>query len=89
MLDSLPDDVPANDQDAQLAPDLTEAIAALGEEDRNVVLLRLYYGFDTGETARLLGMTRDAVRGRLKRARKILREALGDGPRDRAAENSI
>lgn len=78
----LAEDLPSAAADPSLGMDLTGAIAALEDSHRQVVLLRLHYGFNTAETARLLGITRDAVRGRLKRARGILREALGNKTSD-------
>jgi RNA polymerase sigma-70 factor (ECF subfamily) len=75
--------VPGKAADVTAGLDLADAIAALEEGHRQVVLLRLCYGFDTEETAKLLGLTRDAVRGRLKRARAVLRETLG-GPASKA-----
>jgi len=75
--------------DFSLGLELTDAIAALEEGHRQVVLLRLHYGFDTGETARLLGLTRDAVRSRLKRAREFLRQFLGGERKNIEQEGKI
>ncbi|MCL2819979.1 MAG: sigma-70 family RNA polymerase sigma factor [Oscillospiraceae bacterium] len=59
-----------------LGMDITAAINMLEEGHRNVVLLRLRYGFGTAETAKLLGIKQGTVRSRLNRARVFLREAL-------------
>jgi RNA polymerase sigma-70 factor (ECF subfamily) len=75
---SLTEDLPSPQADLSLRADLAGALAALEDGYRQVVLLRLHYGFNTAETARLMGITRDAVRGRLKRARAVLREALSE-----------
>jgi RNA polymerase sigma-70 factor (ECF subfamily) len=75
---TLTEDIPAAAPDAALAMDLTGAIQALDEGLQQVVMLRLRYGFDTAETARLMGLTQGAVRRRLHRAREILRGTLSD-----------
>jgi len=62
--------------DIALGLDISNAIDALEEGHRQVVILRLRYGFDTFETARMLGIKSGTVRSRLNRARKILKEAL-------------
>jgi len=67
---------PATIGDIALGIDIFDAIDALEEGHRQVVLLRLRYGFDTFETARLLGIKSGTVRSRLNRARKILKESL-------------
>ena len=72
----LPDTLPAATGNTELSMDIDAAINALDEEHRHVVLLRLRYGFDTFETARLLGIKQGTVFSRLSRAKKILREAL-------------
>jgi len=74
----LTDDLPAAPADIALGMDMAAAIDALDEGYQEVVTLRLRYGFDTAETARLLGLTQTQVRNRLSRARASLREALGD-----------
>ena len=74
--DPLPETLPAVSRDIALGMDITTAVNLLEEGHRHVVLLRLRYGFDTMETARLLGMNQGTVRSRLSRARKILSQAL-------------
>jgi RNA polymerase sigma-70 factor (ECF subfamily) len=52
------------------------ALQQLPPTQRDVVLLRLGAGASTAETARELGITPDAVKARLRRARIGLRKAL-------------
>lgn len=73
---SLPDNLPAVSTDIALCLDINDAIDALEDGHRQVVILRLRYGFDTAETARLLGIKQGTVRSRLNRARKLLQEKL-------------
>jgi len=74
--DQIPETLPAVSRDVELGMDMTAAVDSLEEGHRQVVLLRLRYGFDTKETAKLLGIKQGTVLSRLNRARKILREAL-------------
>ena len=74
--DPLPEIQHALPRDIALGMDITTAVNSLEEGHRHVVLLRLRYGFDTMETARLLGIKQGTVRSRLSRARKILSDAL-------------
>ncbi len=52
------------------------SIDALPENYRNVMLLRDIEGFDTSETAAMLGISTNAVKIRLHRARQALRTLL-------------
>ncbi len=52
------------------------ALASLPETYREVVRLRLGEGRSSEEVARILGTTVDAVKSRLRRARRLLREFL-------------
>lgn len=65
---------PANTVDA----DLLRAIKALGEEDREVLLLTGWEDLSPAEVARVLDISRVAARSRLHRARKRLRDALAE-----------
>ena len=76
VTDELPETQPAAAGDIALDIDITTAIDTLEEGHRQVVLLRLRYGFSTFETASLLGIKSGTVRSRLNRARKILKEML-------------
>jgi len=63
----------------ELGVAIREAIASLSEADRDVFLLRETTGLSYEEIADACGLSVDAVRGRLKRVRQELREALA-GP---------
>jgi len=52
------------------------AIRDLPESQASIVLLRLGLGLSTAETAAHLGVTEDAVKARLRRARRRLKTAL-------------
>lgn len=84
-----PDDVPQQRQawapdplraalDGELHVELEQAIAALPEPLRIVVVLRDIEQFSTQETAAQLGLTPGATKVRLHRARLRLREALAE-----------
>jgi RNA polymerase sigma-70 factor, ECF subfamily len=51
----------------------------LGAEDRSLVILRYLHDFDATELAQMTGLSADAVRQRLSRARKRLLAAAADG----------
>ena len=57
------------------------ALGALPEGQRVVVVLRDVEGFSTREAAELLGVSSDAMKMRLSRARALLRAAIGEEPR--------
>ena len=57
---------------------ITEAIEKLPENYRDVLRLRCLYEFSAEQTAELLGLNANTVNIRLTRARKLLREKLGD-----------
>jgi RNA polymerase sigma factor (sigma-70 family) len=61
-------------QDVDLA--VNEALAALADLDRDVFVMREVAGLGYEEIARACGLTRDAVRSRIHRARLQLRAAL-------------
>lgn len=56
--------------------ELLDIIKELPEEDRNVILLKYYYEFSEKEISALLGISYDASRKRLQRARKKLEKPL-------------
>ena len=66
--------VRAPSQDVDLA--VNEALAALGDLDRDVFLMREVAGLGYEEIGRACGLTPDAVRSRIHRARLQLREHL-------------
>lgn len=63
-------------RDDQLRLDVAAAIESLPPTYREVVVLRDLEGLTIGELARRLATTRAAVKGRLHRARELLREYL-------------
>jgi RNA polymerase sigma-70 factor (ECF subfamily) len=65
----------------ELGVAISEALAALGEIDRDVFLMRETAGLSYDDIAAACELSVDAVRARLKRARQQLREALA-GPID-------
>lgn len=58
--------------------DLGRSLAALPARQREVVLLRFYEGFDTAETAKILGCRQGTVKAHLHRATMRLRDVLDD-----------
>ncbi|MBD3868086.1 MAG: RNA polymerase sigma factor [Acidobacteria bacterium] len=76
-----PEPMPANElagsgHNLALALDLDQALARLPESDRESFLLREMGGLGYAEISDLLDVTPDAVRSRIHRARKALREEL-------------
>ena len=57
---------------------LERCIDGLSEDHRTVVMLRDVEGLTTAEVAEVLGVSDEAVRVRLHRARRALREAVSD-----------
>ena len=77
LADALRSVMPAPpDQDAGLAA----ALAALGETDRELIMLSAWDGLSSGEIADLLGVRAATVRVRLHRARRRLEELLEPAP---------
>ncbi|WP_244409270.1 RNA polymerase sigma factor [Streptomyces albofaciens] len=56
---------------------LYQAIGALPERQRDVMLLRYALGYATKETARLMGITEAGVRSTIRHALRRLRQAFG------------
>lgn len=73
------DDAPGPEERAaerQLSQAVTQALDGLSESHREVLLLRDAEGLTAPEAAQVLGITVDALKSRLHRARAALREAL-------------
>ena len=66
----------ARTDDDELRLDVATAIESLPERYREVVVLRDLEGLTIGELAARLAITRAAVKGRLHRARELMREYL-------------
>ncbi len=62
----------------RLAPAIDEALARLGERDRNAVLLRFFENKNHKETAAALGVGEEAARKRVDRALEKLRRFFAD-----------
>jgi RNA polymerase sigma-70 factor, ECF subfamily len=69
---------PATTDAATLGDDVSAALAALGPEQRAVVVLRHLLGYSPGEIAAMLGIPRGTVNSRLRRGLDALGEALGE-----------
>lgn len=66
--------------DPGLGIDIRRALALLPEAYREPLLLQVLGGMSSAEIAGSLGSTEEAVNMRLSRARRSLREILGDAP---------
>ena len=56
------------------------ALSALGDADREVILLRSYEGLSSDQIAAVIGCSPAAARKRLSRALRRLRKAAGMAP---------
>jgi RNA polymerase sigma-70 factor (ECF subfamily) len=72
--------------DAELRRAMDEAVASLSETLRSVFVLRDVNGLSTAQTAEVLGLSEEAVKSRLLRARLALREKLAGDMSGRAAK---
>ncbi len=83
--DALADDLAfAHRPQEELRLDLSSAIQSLPQHYRDIVLLRDIEELTIDEIALTLALSREAVKARLHRARKLIREYLqpsGAGPR--------
>ena len=70
-------DRPAPADDADERMDLERALASLGVGDREALVMVDVLGFGPTEAAGIIGVTPEAMRVRLHRARGRLREAYG------------
>jgi len=71
-----PDDPEREAADRQLRLRVEQAMAALSEDMRAVLVLRAYHDFDYDEIAAAVGVEIGTVKSRLARARAALREAM-------------
>lgn len=72
--------VPDTSDDVVQRADVTAAMARLSARDQEVLELHLWEGLEPREIADVLGLTTVVVRPRLSRARRRLREVLGNDP---------
>ena len=72
------DELADRDEQAHAARRLDMALADLSPDDRALVHLHYYEGQSLAEIGAVLGVTRDALKMRLSRARERLRKALGE-----------
>jgi RNA polymerase sigma-70 factor (ECF subfamily) len=72
--------------DAEMRRVMDEAVGTLSETLRSVFVLRDVNGLSTAQTAQVLGLSEEAVKSRLLRARLALREKLSAYVAGRAAE---
>ena len=75
-LDDHADALVAQRSDADLRLDLAAALLSLPDHHREVILMRDVGELTIGEIAAALGLTREAVKARLHRARGLVREYL-------------
>jgi len=73
--------------DAEMRQAMQTAIASLSETLRSVFVLRDVNGLSTAQTADVLGLSEEAVKSRLLRARLALREKLSAYMSGRVAES--
>lgn len=71
----LPNDAPLPESDLDARMDLEKALASLAIPDREAVVMVDVLGFEPIEVAEMLGLTAEAFRVRLHRARGRLRKA--------------
>ena len=67
---------------AELRADLQKALAALKDDERQVVLLSAIAGLRSAEIAEALGMTAGTVRSKLSRALRKMRPFLAETGRE-------
>ena len=72
--------------DAEMRRVMDEAVGALSETLKSVFVLRDVNGLSTAQTAQVLGLSEEAVKSRLLRARLALREKLSVYVAGRVAE---
>lgn len=78
-LDGLADSIELSQRpEAELRFDLASAIQSLPAHYRTILLLRDVEEFSIGEIATHTGLTREATKARLRRARLMIREYLAD-----------
>jgi len=74
---SLPSEGPIDGHDPIIEPGLDKALASLGEDQREAVILVHCFGWTQPEVAELLDVELHTVRNRVHRGMKALRHRLG------------
>jgi RNA polymerase sigma-70 factor (ECF subfamily) len=69
--------IPAESPDGETAEAVRKAIAALSPSAREVIFLRYYDGMSYEKISAVLGISQQAINGRLRRAKKRIAEYLG------------
>jgi RNA polymerase sigma-70 factor (ECF subfamily) len=69
--------IAAESPDRETAEAVRKAIAALSASHREVIFLRYYDGMTYERIAAVLGISEQAINGRLRRAKKEIAEYLG------------
>jgi RNA polymerase sigma-70 factor, ECF subfamily len=87
LRDELREQLPAHRQ--QDGSDVLEALAAIGEADRELLMLIGWEELTPHQAARVLGISPLAARSRLHRARRRLRARLAEGPPSNPQHNQI
>lgn len=75
--------------DPGVAIDIRRALSLLPETYREPLLLQVLGGLSSAEIAASLGSTEEAVNMRLTRARRTLRDLLGDAPAAKAPRKEL
>ena len=76
--EEVPDPKAATAEQSDIARQVQQALAGLGEQSRLAVILHYVNGYTHAEIARFLGATPQAVKTRLSRARGRLREEMAE-----------
>lgn len=79
VMESLPEDMPAADTDPLLSIALRTELDKLGDEDRELVLLRYVNELPVGVLCKLYGISRFAMYRRLRGILKTLQDGLTEG----------
>lgn len=78
LAESLQTDLATHDRAAGEAAEVLRAMAGLGEEDRELLLLVSWDGLSPSQAAQVIGVSSLAARSRLHRARRRLRSLVED-----------
>ena len=85
-LDGEQSEEPAGSDDLDISVDLRQALAKLGEDEREIVLLSVVSDYRSHEIAEILGINSATVRSKLRRALKKLKALLDDNNSERGVK---